>query len=420
MSVTDDQDTPTLPAHGDLAEHIDLDDWADAGFATRAIHAGQEPDGATGAVVTPIYQVSTYKQDGVGGLRGGYEYSRSGNPTRTALEEALRAAEGGGAGFTFSSGLAAEDTLLRAVLRPGDHVVVPDDAYGGTYRLIARVFGPWGVEHTPVDLADPDAVLAAIQPGRTKLVWVETPTNPLLGVADIAAVAAHARAAGALLAVDNTFASPYLQQPIALGADVVVHSTTKYIGGHSDVVGGALVSADGAQLPVGLQGPTGSTALADALRFHQNASGAVAGPFDAWLTLRGLKTLAVRMDRHCRNAAAVARYLAEREDVPEVLYPGLESFPGHEVAARQMSGFGGMVSFRVGSAERAAQVCARTRVFTLAESLGGVESLIELPARMTHGSVVGTALEVPDDLVRLSVGIEDEADLIADLERALA
>jgi cystathionine gamma-synthase len=421
--VTDEQQTPDLAASGDITTHTDQDghgDWSGAGFATRAIHAGQEPDGATGAVVTPIYQVSTYKQDGVGGLRGGYEYSRSGNPTRAALEEALRSAEGGGAGFAFASGLAAEDTVLRAVLRPGDHVVVPNDAYGGTYRLIARVFGPWGIEHTPVDLSDADAVLAAIRPGQTKMIWVETPTNPLLGISDIPALSAHARAAGAVLVVDNTFATPYLQQPIALGADVVVHSTTKYIGGHSDVVGGALVVADGAQLPVGLEGPTGGTALADAVQFHQNASGAVAGPFDSWLTLRGLKTLAVRMDRHSANAAAVARFLEERDDIPAVIYPGLESHPDHQVAAKQMSGFGGMVSFRAGSAERAAQVCARTRVFLLAESLGGVESLIELPARMTHGSVVGTDLEVPDDLVRLSVGIEDEADLLADLTQALA
>ena len=395
-------------------------DWDAAGFSTRAIHAGQDPDGATGAVVTPIYQVSTYKQDGVGGLRGGYEYSRSANPTRAALEEALRAAEGGGAGFAFASGLAAEDTLLRAVLRPGDHVVVPDDAYGGTYRLIARVFGPWGIDHTPVDLADPRAVVDAIQPGRTKLIWVETPTNPLLGVADIAALAAHARSAGALLVVDNTFATPYLQQPLALGADVVVHSTTKYIGGHSDVVGGALVTADGAQLPVGLVGPTGTTSLADAVGFHQNSSGAVAGPFDSWLTLRGLKTLSVRMDRHVANATAVAGYLEAHPRVTEVIYPGLASHPGHEVAARQMSGFGGMVSFRTGSLESALAVCAKTRVFTLAESLGGVESLIEHPGKMTHGSVAGTALEVPDDLVRLSVGIEDLADLLADLEQGLA
>lgn len=395
-------------------------DWASAGFATRAIHAGQDPDAATGAVVPPIHQVSTYKQDGVGGLRGGYEYSRSANPTRTALEEALAAVEGGARGFAFASGLAAEDTLLRAVLRPGDHVVVPDDAYGGTYRLIARVFGPWGIDHTAVDLTDVDAVAAAIEPGRTKAIWVETPTNPLLSIADIAALAALARGAGAVLAVDNTFATPYLQQPIALGADVVVHSTTKYIGGHSDVVGGALVVADGAQLPAGLTGPTGTEALVDAVAFHQNSSGAVAGPFDSWLTLRGLKTLAVRMDRHGSNALAVARFLADHPAVTEVIYPGLDSHPGHELAARQMSGFGGMVSFRVGSEEKAVEVCGRTHVFTLAESLGGVESLIEHPARMTHASVVGSALEVPGDLVRLSVGIEDLADLVGDLGQALA
>ena len=398
----------------------DTQDWTTAGFATRAIHAGQDPDAATGAVVPPIHQVSTYKQDGVGGLRGGYEYSRSGNPTRTALEEALAAVEGGARGFAFASGLAAEDTLLRAVLRPGDHMVVPDDAYGGTYRLIARVFGPWGIEHTAVDLSDVDAVAAAVEPGRTKVVWVETPTNPLLGIADIAALAAIARAAGAVLVVDNTFATPYLQRPLALGADVVVHSTTKYIGGHSDVVGGGLVVADGAQLPVGLAGPTGTEVLADAVAFHQNASGAIAGPFDAWLTLRGLKTLAVRMDRHCASAATVAAYLLDHSKVTEVLYPGLESHPGHEVAARQMSGFGGMVAFRTGSAELAVEVCARTKVFTLAESLGGVESLIEHPARMTHASVAGSPLEVPDDLVRLSVGLEDVADLVADLGQALA
>jgi len=395
-------------------------DWTDAGFATRAIHAGQDPDPTTGAVVPPIHQVSTYKQDGVGGLRGGYEYSRSANPTRTALEEALAAAERGSRGFAFASGLAAEDTLLRAVLRPGDHLVVPDDAYGGSYRLIARVFAPWGVEHTAVDLADLDAVAAAIEPGRTKVVWVETPTNPLLGVSDIAAIAALAGAAGAVLVVDNTFATPYLQQPLALGADVVVHSTTKYIGGHSDVVGGALVVGDGAQLPVGLDGPTGSTDLADAIAFHQNASGAVAGPFDAWLTLRGLRTLAVRMDRHCTNADAVARFLEGHDAVEQVIYPGLPSHAGHALAARQMTGFGGMVSFRVGSREKALEVCDRTRVFTLAESLGGVESLIEHPGQMTHASVAGSPLEVPDDLVRLSVGIEDVADLVAGLGQALA
>ncbi len=398
----------------------DTQDWTTSGFATRAIHAGQEPDAGTGAVVTPIYQVSTYKQDGVGGLRGGYEYSRSGNPTRAALEEALAAVEGGERGFAFASGLAAEDTLLRAVLRPGDHVVIPDDAYGGTYRLVARVFGPWGIEHTPVDLSDVDAVAAAVQPGRTKAIWVETPTNPLLGITDIGAVSAIARGAGAVLVVDNTFATPYLQRPLEHGADVVVHSTTKYIGGHSDVVGGAVVVGEGTQLPVGLVGPTGTTALADAVAFHQNSSGAVAGPFDAWLTLRGLKTLAVRMDRHCANAAAVVAFLQEHPGVTQVLYPGLPTHPGHEVAARQMSGFGGMVAFRTGSAEKALEVCARTKVFALAESLGGVESLIEHPARMTHASVAGSALEVPDDLVRISVGIEDVADLVADLGQALA
>jgi cystathionine gamma-synthase len=390
------------------------DDWSTAGFSTKAIHAGQAPDPLTGAVVPPIYATSTYKQDGVGGLRGGYEYSRSANPTRTALESALAAAEGGAAGFAFASGLAAEDTLLRAALRPGDHVVVPNDAYGGTYRLIARVFGPWGIDHTAVDLSDADAVLAAIEPGRTKVVWVETPTNPLLGIADIAALSAHARSVGALLVVDNTFATPYLQQPLALGADVVVHSTTKYIGGHSDVVGGALVVSDGAMLPVGLDGP-----LVDAVRFHQNASGAVAGPFDAWLTLRGLKTLAVRMDRHCSNAAAIAEFLDAHDAVTSVIYPGLPAHPGHDVASKQMSGFGGMVSFRTGSEASALAVCAATKVFTLAESLGGVESLIEHPHKMTHGSVAGTALEVPDDLVRISVGIEDVEDLLGDLDAAL-
>ena len=394
-------------------------DWSSAGFATRAIHAGQDPDPATGAVVPPIHQVSTYKQDGVGGLRGGYEYSRSANPTRTALQEALAAVEGGEHGFAFASGLAAEDTLLRATLRPGDHVVVPDDAYGGTYRLIARVFGPWGIDHTPVDLTDVEAVAAAIQPGRTRLIWVETPTNPLLGISDIAALVGLARGADALLAVDNTFATPYLQQPLALGADVVVHSTTKYIGGHSDVVGGALVVAQGARLPGGMVGPSGSDGLADALGFHQNASGAVAGPFDAWLTLRGLKTLAVRMDRHCANALEVARFLEQHPAVTEVIHPGLASHPGHALAKRQMRGFGGMVSLRVGSVEKALDLCARTHVFTLAESLGGVESLIEHPGRMTHASVAGSALEVPDDLVRLSVGIEDLGDLVTDLDEAL-
>lgn len=395
-------------------------DWSTAGLATRAIHAGQDPDAATGAVVTPIYQVSTYKQDGVGGLRGGYEYSRSGNPTRDALQEALASVESGERAFAFASGLAAEDVLLRAVLRPGGHVVMPDDAYGGTYRLVHRVLGAWGVEHTPVNTSDPEAVAAAIQPGRTAAVWVETPSNPLLGVSDIAALADVAHSAGAILVVDNTFATPALQQPLTLGADAVVHSTTKYIGGHSDVVGGAVVTAPGAVLPAGATGPTGSQSLADAVGFYQNAAGAVAGPFDAWLTLRGLKTLSLRMERHSANAAAVAAFLESHPKVASVLYPGLASHPQHALAARQMSAFGGMVSFRTGSLETALAVVDRTRVFLLAESLGGVESLIEHPAKMTHASVAGSALEVPDDLVRVSVGIEDIADLLEDLEQALA
>jgi cystathionine gamma-synthase len=384
------------------------------GFSTRAIHAGQEPDPLTGAVVPPIYQVSTYQQDGVGGLRGGYEYSRSANPTRAALEECLAALEGGGRGFAFASGLAAEDTLLRAVCRPRDHAVVPDDAYGGTYRLFAQVAEPWGLEHTPVNLGDLEATRLAVQPGRTRVVWVETPTNPLLGVADIAALAEIAHAAGALLVVDNTFATPYLQNPLALGADVVVHSTTKYAGGHSDVVGGALVTS-------GSPAVAEFADLADRIAFHQNAMGAVAGPFDAWLVLRGLKTLAVRMERHCDNAERVVEFLTGHRQVASVLYPGLPEHPGHAVAAGQMRRFGGMVSFRLrDGVEEALSVCKKAGLFTLGESLGGVESLIEHPGRMTHASVAGSVLEVPDDLVRLSVGIEDVDDLIADLAQALA
>ena len=376
------------------------------GFSTRAIHAGQEPDPLTGAVTVPIYQTSTYKQDGVGGLRGGYEYSRSANPTRTALESALAALEGGARGLAFASGLAAEDTLLRTVCRPGDHVLVPNDAYGGTFRLIARVLTNWGLDYTPVALSDLDAVRAAVRP-QTKVIWCETPTNPLLGIADIAALASIASDAGARLVVDNTFASPYLQQPLDLGADVVVHSTTKYLGGHSDVVGGALIAAD--------------AGLGDELAYHQNAMGAVAGPFDAWLVLRGIKTLGVRMDRHCSNAAAVVDFLLGHPAVAGVLYPGLPSHPGHEIAARQMRGFGGMISFTMrGGEEAALKVCELVELFTLGESLGGVESLIEHPGRMTHASVAGSPLEVPAELVRLSVGIEDIADLIADLAAALA
>jgi cystathionine gamma-synthase len=379
--------------------------WDAAGFETRAIHAGQEPDTATGAVVVPIYQTSTFAQSEVG-VHQGYEYSRSGNPTRTALETCLASLEGGVRGLAFASGLAAEDCLLRTVARPGAHVVVPDDAYGGTYRLFAKVLDRWGVTHTAVPLGDVAAVRAALRP-ETVLVWAETPTNPLLGIADIAALAAVAHDGGALLVVDNTFASPYLQQPLALGADVVVHSTTKYLGGHSDVVGGALVVA--------------SADLAEELAFHQNAMGAVPGPFDSWLVLRGAKTLGVRMDRHCANAAAVVDLLVGHAAVASVLWPGLPSHPGHEIAATQMSGFGGMVSFRLAGGEAAAlEVCRRTSVFTLGESLGGVESLIEHPARMTHASVAGSQLEVPADLVRLSVGIETAADLVEDLRAALS
>ncbi|MFF3270102.1 cystathionine gamma-synthase [Streptomyces chrestomyceticus] len=374
-------------------------------FETLAIHAGQEPDEATGAVVPPIYQVSTYKQDGVGGLRGGYEYSRSANPTRTALEENLAALDGGRRGLAFASGLAAEDCLLRTLLVPGDHVVIPNDAYGGTFRLISKVVERWGVEWSVADTSDPQAVRDALRP-RTKAIWVETPSNPLLGITDIAALAAVARDAGVRLVVDNTFASPYLQQPLALGADVVVYSTTKYMGGHSDVVGGALVVND--------------AELGDELAYHQNAMGAVAGPFDSWLVMRGLKTLAVRMDRHSANAGRIAELLAAHDKVTQVYYPGLASHPGHEVAAKQMRSFGGMVSFRVAGGEEAAvEVCNRAKLFTLGESLGGVESLIEHPGRMTHASTAGSLLEVPNDLVRLSVGIESIDDLVADLTQAL-
>jgi cystathionine gamma-synthase len=342
----------------------------------------------------------------VGGLRGGYEYSRSGNPTRTALEECLAALEGGERALAFASGMAAEDCLLRTILRPGDHAIIGDDAYGGTYRLFARVLSDWGVTFTPAPLSDADAVRSLVTERRARIVWAETPTNPLLNIADIPALAEAAHEGGALLVTDNTFASPYLQRPLDLGADAVVHSTTKYIGGHSDVVGGAIVVRD--------------AGLGERLAYNQNATGAVAGPFDAWLTLRGVKTLAVRMDRHCGNAERVAEMLSAHPAVSQVLYPGLPSHPTHDVAAKQMRRYGGMVSFRlVGGESQAVDVCARTRLFTLGESLGGVESLIEHPARMTHASAAGSALEVPADLVRLSVGIEDAADLIADLRQAL-
>ncbi|KLO27559.1 cystathionine gamma-synthase [Mycobacterium haemophilum] len=375
------------------------------GLATKAIHAGYRPDPATGAVNAPIYASSTFAQDGVGGLRGGFEYARTGNPTRAALEASLAAVEDGAFARAFSSGMAASDCALRAMLRPGDHVVIPDDAYGGTFRLIDKVFTQWNVAYTPVPLPDLDAVRAAITP-RTRLIWVETPTNPLLSIADIAAIAGVGRKNSAKVLVDNTFASPALQQPLTLGADVVLHSTTKYIGGHSDVVGGALVTND--------------DELDQAFGFLQNGAGAVPSPFDAYLTMRGLKTLVLRMQRHNENAIAVAEFLAGHPSVSAVLYPGLPSHPGHEVAARQMRGFGGMVSLRMRAGRQAAQdLCARTKVFILAESLGGVESLIEHPSAMTHASTAGSQLEVPDDLVRLSVGIEDVDDLLGDLEQAL-
>ena len=386
------------------------------GFATRAIHVGSEPDPATGAVIPPIHLSTTFAQPSVGEMPAGYDYSRSGNPTRTAWQECLASLEGvdldgraieGVRAAAFASGLAATDTVLRTLLRPGDHLVIPDDAYGGTFRLVDKVVANWGVEYTVAPLGDEAAVAAAIQPGRTKLIWAETPSNPLLSVVDIAAYAGIAHGAGARLVVDNTFATPYLQNPLALGADVVVHSTTKYLGGHSDVVGGAVVTAD--------------TELAEALAFLQNAAGAVPSPFDCWLALRGVKTLAVRMERHCDNAEAVVTALREHPAVSRVYYPGLAESLGHDVAARQMRRFGGMVSFQVAGGPAAARtVCEATSVFTLGESLGGVESLIEVPAAMTHLSTAGSQLEVPADLVRLSVGIEDADDLVDDLFTALS
>jgi cystathionine gamma-synthase len=377
-----------------------------AGLATKAIHAGYRPDPATGAVNTPIYASSTFAQDGVGGLRGGFEYARTGNPTRSALESSLAAVEEGAFGRAFGSGMAATDCALRAMLRPGDHVIIPNDAYGGTFRLIDKVFTQWNVTYTPVALSDLNSVRDAVTP-QTRLVWVETPTNPLLSITDIAAIAELGKQCSAKVLVDNTFASPALQQPLTLGADVVLHSTTKYIGGHSDVVGGALVTND--------------EELDEAFGFLQNGAGAVPGPFDAYLTMRGLKTLVLRMQRHSENALAVAEFLAGHPSVSTVLYPGLPAHPGHDIATRQMRGFGGMVSVRMRGGRAAAEgLCAGTKVFILAESLGGVESLIEHPSAMTHASTAGSQLEVPDDLVRLSVGIEDVADLLADLEQALS
>lgn len=388
-----------------LKDRDGADGGASQGFATRAIHAGYEPNAENGAVNVPIYASSTFAQDGVGGMRSGYEYARTGNPTRTALEANLAALEGGAHGRAFSSGMAATDCALRSLLRPGDHLVIPDDAYGGTFRLIDKVFTQWGITYTVAAVNDLDAIQAAIRP-ETKAVWIETPTNPLLNVGDIAAISEIAHAAGATFLVDNTFASPYLQQPLELGADIVLHSTTKYIGGHSDVVGGVLVTDD--------------EELDTAFAFLQNGAGGVPGPFDAYLTMRGAKTLAVRMDKHCDNAEAVVDFLQGHPAIASILYPGLPEHPGHVVAAKQMRRFGGMISVRLAGGRQAAlDLCARTELFTLAESLGGIESLIEHPGAMTHASTAGSLLEVPDDLVRLSVGIEDIGDLIGDLEHAL-
>ena len=374
-----------------------------SGFSTDSIHAGYEPDSLYGPINTPIYASTTFAQDGLAKLRGGYEYTRVGNPTVTALEKTVAALEGADYGVAFASGMAAIDSLLRILLKPGDHIVIGNDAYGGTYRLIQQVFSLWGVENTVVDITNTEEIAAAVQP-NTKVVWVETPTNPLLDIADITAIS---KVKGeATLVVDNTFASPYLQKPFKLGADVVLHSTTKYIGGHSDVVGGIVCGRD--------------AKLEEDLRFFFGWVGAIPSPFDTYLTGRGLKTLAVRMDRHCDNAEAVAEFLQGQDCVAKVHYPGLETHPSHEVAKRQMTRFGGMVSVEFQTEEQAQKFCLSTKLFCLAESLGGVESLLEHPATMTHLAVNGSELEVPRELVRISVGIEDVEDLIADLEQAIA
>lgn len=376
------------------------------GFSTRAIHAGQEPDPQTGAVILPIHTSTTFEQDAVGTTRGAFDYSRAGNPTRAVAEAVLASLEGGTYGRSFASGMAATDTALRSLVRPGDHVVLPNDVYGGTFRLLDKVFTAWDVSYTLAPVGDLDAMAAAITP-TTKVMWVETPTNPLLNIADIAALAEVAHASNVTLVVDNTFASPYLQQPLALGADVVMHSTTKYLGGHSDVIGGALITDD--------------ANLAERFEFLQKSAGAVPGPFDSYLLVRGMKTLAVRMERHCDNAERVAAMLDSHPEVAHVIYPGLESHPGHTVAGKQMRRFGGMIAVRLaGGRDAAIDLCQRTNVFTLAESLGGIESLIEHPGVMTHASAAGSTAAPPDDLVRISVGIEDIDDLLADLDQALA
>jgi cystathionine gamma-synthase len=374
-------------------------------FSTRAIHSGQAFDPTTGSVIPPIYLTSTFVQKSVGELRGGYEYARSANPTRDSLQELVADLEGAKHGFSFSSGLAGEDTLLRAILVPGDHVIMGNDVYGGTHRLVNRVFVPWGIELDTVEMTDLDAVRASIRP-NTRVLWVETPSNPLMKISDIAALVEIGHAAGVIVVVDNTFASPFLQNPLAFGADVVSHSTTKYLGGHSDVLGGAVVLND--------------DELAEKLGFLQFAIGPVSSPMDAWLTIRGIKTLPVRMDRHSANAQTIAEALVEHPAIERVYYPGLVEHPGHDLAARQMRGFGGMLSVELAAGPAAARAFAEsTELFQLAESLGGVESLIGYPTEMTHASVRGTALAVPENLVRLSVGIEGVDDLLADVHAAL-
>ena len=376
-------------------------------FETRAIHVGQHPDEKTGSVIPPIHMTSTHKQDGVGNLRDGFEYNRAANPTRSALQEALASLEGGRFGLSFSSGLAAEDAVIRAVLKPGDHAILANDMYGGSYRLFARVFKDWGVDFSIVDLNNQAELESAFIPGKTKMVWIETPSNPMMTIFDISAIAQIARKYGAVSVVDNTFATPYLQRPLELGADVVTHSTTKYLGGHSDVLGGAVVLNDGE--------------LAKKIEFIQFAVGAVSSPFDSWLTHRSLKTLALRMDKHCFNAQAVANFLeSQTKTVAAVYYPGLLNHPGHDIARKQMSGFGGMISSKLSGGEAAAKrFCESTKLFTLAESLGGVESLVNYPAEMTHASANNSPLEVPKDIVRLSVGVEHISDILADLNQAL-
>ncbi len=374
-------------------------------FETRAIHVSQDPDANNGAVIPPIYMSSTHKQDGVGGLRDGFEYNRAANPSRSALQEVLASLESGKFGLSFASGLAAEDAVVRATCAPGDHVVLGSDLYGGTFRLMNRIHRGAGIDSEVVDLSDEKALRLAIRPGKTKLIWIETPSNPMLGIFDIARISEIAKEHGVLTVVDNTFATPYLQRPLELGADIVTHSTTKFIGGHSDILGGAVIVND--------------AELHEKIRFIQFAAGAVSSPFDAWLTHRSIKTLAVRVEKHCSNAQAVAEFLDAHKNIEQVYYPGLPAHPGHELAKKQMSGFGGIVSLRFKTEKAAKDFCNKTKLFTLAESLGGVESLVNHPAEMTHASAKGSPIEVGGEIVRLSVGIENPKDLIADLAQAL-